>query len=58
MLVFSGTWKLFKCIIDEEAVEQVKHYKNLGIHFQYNTIWTTHCKSAINKANIRAMARS
>ena len=56
ILVFSKAWKPQIWNIGGNMLEQVKHFKYLGLHFQYNSSWVTHRKYTINTAKNSARA--
>ena len=56
VMVFSNSRKLYDWNIKGNNLEQVKHFKYLGVYFQFNASWTCHWKMAINTAKISASA--
>ena len=58
ILVFSKSWRPLKWVINGNTIEQVKHFKYLGINFQYNLFWTQHRNSVTNLATSSTLAVS
>ena len=56
VLVFAKSWKPFSWNIQGNIIEQVRHFKYLGVHFHYNASWTVHRKYITNTARNSAQA--
>ena len=56
IVVFAKSRKLTKWKMGEHHIEQVHHFKYLGVHFHHTLKWTLHWKQVANRNNLKTTA--
>lgn len=58
IMVFTNRWRAYKWSCNGNSLEQVKHFKYLGVNFHYRLTWTSHWKAILNDSELSSLVNS